>query len=287
MKAPREHKVMAQAARWYMRQGHPVLPLARNGKVPLPSCVPNGLKDATTTLVEVGRWEKKGWDGNLAMRMDGLVCLDLDGPEGVQSLKNLQLVTGLGKLPKTRTQKSARGWHAVFTPPEGVIISQSTARIGTPPGIDIRAGDRGYIVVAPSIHKSGHVYKWLNWSAGFAPLPDIWAEQLTEPNYPVRPMKLMTLRDGVEGSAWGLTALKREVERIVGADLGARNGTLVSAAYSIGRIVGGGNLLEDVAIEAVCEAGCASGLSQWEVKRTVTGAIGRGIQNPRGPAPKA
>lgn len=47
------------------------------------------------------------------------------------------------------------GRHILFKHPDRHIGN----KIGILPGIDIK-GDGGYIVVSPSLHKSGRVYKW-------------------------------------------------------------------------------------------------------------------------------
>lgn len=115
-----------------------------------------------------------------------LVAIDVDGPEGAASLASL--VAELGELPATLESATARGRHLILRAPPWLTTLRNTAS-AVAPGIDTR-GDRGFIVVAPSRHASGHVYRWLTDTPP-APLPDAWAERLAlvfrgEPGEPGR-----------------------------------------------------------------------------------------------------
>ena len=68
----------------------------------------------------------------------------------------------------TRTQNTGGGGRHVIFDRQGKPYGNQTGAL--PDGIDIR-GAGGYIVLAPSLHKSGKRYEWAN-SASYAPIPD-------------------------------------------------------------------------------------------------------------------
>lgn len=144
-----------EAALKYAAAGHPVLPIVPGGKLPLAELVPHGLKDATTDEATIRGWWERHPRANVGMRCDGLLVIDVD-PGGDLAA----LVAEFGELPRTRSQSTPRGGrHLVYRLPDGIEIGNSTRGIGSPVGIDIRAGIKGYIVVAPSTNGEG-AYRW-------------------------------------------------------------------------------------------------------------------------------
>ncbi len=136
----------------------------------------HGFKDATTDKKKIRRWWKQWPDANVAIRTgaeSNLAVIDVDGPEGRKSLVALQ--QELGKLPAGPVVQTSNGWHFYFQHPGGYIKSLS----GHALGIDTR-GDRGYVVVAPSVHESGARYAWsLSPDAAPTPvLPEEWRDWL-------------------------------------------------------------------------------------------------------------
>jgi hypothetical protein len=69
------------------------------------------------------------------------------------------------------------GSHYLFAQPN-VSIKNSASSIGQ--GLDIR-GEGGYIVAAPSLHKSGKRYQWKN-DCSLAPMPDWLLQLASEPS---------------------------------------------------------------------------------------------------------
>jgi len=118
--------------------------------------VKGGFKVATTDPKQIRAWWTKWPDANIGIAtgaVSGIVVIDIDGPGGLAMLK--QLESELGPLPSTPTVKTARGWHRYFkSPASGPAIPCSAGD-----GLDVR-GDGGYVVAPPSLHASGHVYKW-------------------------------------------------------------------------------------------------------------------------------
>lgn len=78
-------------------------------------------------------------------KISNLTVIDVDTEEANSKLK----------LPKTPTVKTSKGYHYYFRYTKELKTTTSKVK-----GVDIRS-DGGYVVVPPSIHKSGHKYTWL------------------------------------------------------------------------------------------------------------------------------
>ena len=141
------------AALDYQARGFSVIPLEPRGKKPLIDW--KRLQTEPATPTDITQWWKECPNANVGILTgsgSGFVVLDIDGPEGDESLRQL------GTLPQTPMSRTARGRHVLFACPAGVPIRN---QVGFMPGLDIR-GDRGYIVAPPSLHASGHRYAWEN-----------------------------------------------------------------------------------------------------------------------------
>ncbi len=129
----------------------------------------NGVKDATTDIDTIKKlWSNFDYNIGLATG-DGLFVLDID------SYKNGDISFDLieNDLPDTVTQSTGGGgFHKFYRLPKGVVAkTKSGAHIESLDvvksigmtihlnGIDTR-GECGYVIAAPSIHKSGNRYEW-------------------------------------------------------------------------------------------------------------------------------
>lgn len=121
-----------------------------------------------------GRWQSQDLDAerldrelarqpdlNLGLRMGRqpngtfLVTVDVDGEPSLLA----PLEAEHGPFPPTLTARTGSGGqHLIYRVREGVEIRN---RQGIVPGVDIR-GEGGQIVVAPSRHRSGRSYEWIN-----------------------------------------------------------------------------------------------------------------------------
>ena len=213
------------------------------------------------------------------MRCDGLVVFDVDGPEGRCSFERLEWE--LGELPRTRVQVSGRGELYFYATPEVDSIGNSTSPLGSPPGLDLRAGSHGYIVCAPSRHASGVQYEWLDPNRPIEPLPLAWLERLLELSPPaVRPPGPL---DCGESTPYGRVALRRELLKIRNAPEGRRNTQLNKSVFRLAQLAAGGEL-ELTAIESQArEAAHAAGLDWVEVDLTIASATTAGFLFPRSP----
>jgi hypothetical protein len=118
---------------------------------------------ATRDPVEVEKlWRKWPNAGiGLATGPSGLIVFDLDGPKGVEAFRTLLNPRGVGEVAgadngtchlSTARARTARGMH-VFFRGQSPTFSNSESKL------DVRSVG-GYVVLAPSPHVSGHVYKW-------------------------------------------------------------------------------------------------------------------------------
>ncbi|HPD48662.1 MAG TPA: bifunctional DNA primase/polymerase [Anaerohalosphaeraceae bacterium] len=115
----------------------------------------NGSKDASADGKTIRRWFGSGRLLNIGIaagRESGLVVLDVDpahgGDSSIQRLSvpaTLEVATGGG------------GRHFYFRYPQAGRVRNSVSRIA--PGLDVRS-DGGYVVAPPSVHISGHEYRW-------------------------------------------------------------------------------------------------------------------------------
>lgn len=186
-----------QAALTYIKKGWPTFPLHRrilgeDGKSRCSCGKPNcrakgkepvtdhGFKDGTTDEKTIRAYLQKYPHCNLGIatgEASGLLTLDIDGPEGRESL--LALEEKYGVLPATLTSATGRtdgGQHRFFRYPKG-------SGIGCPrkvaPGIHVM-GTGGYVVAPPSIHESGRAYAWIDESIEVAELPQAWVDLLVK-----------------------------------------------------------------------------------------------------------
>jgi hypothetical protein len=125
--------------------------------------------------------------GNVGLRMGGprrLVALDADGEEGRRALAALE--AQYGPLPPApRNQSGGSGEHRLLQVPDDwplEDITNSVKKLG--PGLDVRA-EGGQIVVAPSVHRSGRPYAWLD-TPPTPLLPRGWYELMTTEARPER-----------------------------------------------------------------------------------------------------
>lgn len=170
------------AALWYAKQGWPIIPVwgvdideegnakchcgsdsceKEKGKHPVSylngePIVPRGVKDATTNTETIKRWWSKYPGANIGGAATEWFALDIDRDEARYELP--------GKIPDTVEQISGSGGqHILFQHPKDWKVGNATGEL--PRGIDVRgcANDgspHGYIILPPSMHKSGKRYEW-------------------------------------------------------------------------------------------------------------------------------
>jgi hypothetical protein len=236
--------------------GHPCSCLRRDcahpGKHPRTR---NGFKDATTDPDVITRWCST-WPGTNIGLVPGLdvVAVDVDRQHGGASAL-AALVAEHGHLTPTFTAwTGGGGLHALYRAPgpfNGTLCR----------GVDLKGNGMGYIVAAPSLHKSGHRYHWAN-ELPIAVAPQWLAERML-----AKPPVLRSVHAGMVAGGPADDGLVRTVAQ---APEGERNHLVFWAACRAMERGGSPELLDRIAAAAV-----AVGLTEHEVDRTIGSATKR------------
>lgn len=276
MSAPRTKapSVFTEAGLSYSFRGWKVFPVNQDKK---PVC--KWTQEATRDRQAIQRlFSRSGAEGIAIVTgpESGLLVLDIDCKNIVDGNKSLQeLENTLGPLPETLKQRTGSGgYHLFFQYPDGVVIKNSAGKLG--PGIDVR-GQGGYVVVSPSHNQSGP-YEWLN-DLDPAPLPQIFADWLAESPKPKPNASPPILSSST--SRYGQRALVHECQAVATASKGQRNDILNTAALKIGQLVGGGEIAESDAIQALKNAATTCGLPERESDKTINSGLNKGMAEPR------
>ena len=290
-------KSLRNAAIEYANSGWAVFPLVPNNKIPL---IPkdeakakakgwpaggHGCKDATLDITQVDEWWSKCPSANIGIATgpaSGLLIVDIDSPEAGYRYRQM------GELGKPIIQNTKDGYHLGYAwTMECDGISISAGKLGN--GIDTR-GEGGYIVGAPSVHPSGFIY---HWRESFDPSPPPrWLIAKLKPK-PIQPSELdralfARIPDAGVASKYGNAALKNTCERIASAPDGVQELTLHRGAFSIGRLVAGGEISASYAAMLLQSAAMSMGSSgnkkPWshdELEKKVRVSMERGAEYPR------
>ncbi len=117
-----------------------------------------GVADATADPAQVRKWWERWPEANIGIATgNGLVVLDVDGPQGRAAIRGLH-------VPLTVTAQSGRdggGYHVYLRASAGVRLVN---RSGALPGVDLKT-DGGYVVAPPSMHATGRRYTWGEYTA--------------------------------------------------------------------------------------------------------------------------
>lgn len=101
--------------------------------------------------------------------ISGLVVLDCDNDA---ALEHWREKIGDDILNSTTSVRTSKGWHFYFKLPEGVEVRNANYDVlGDEAKWDIR-GDGGGVIAPPSIHESGHAYRWERGPEHLQPVPD-------------------------------------------------------------------------------------------------------------------
>jgi hypothetical protein len=263
---------MMLASALELAEAQPVLPLEPAGKKPLGGL---GLCHATRDLETIRGWWATWPQANIGARCDGLLVVDVDGSEGEESLVRLQ--GRLGVLPASRVAKTGRGRHLFYA---AGATSNSTRTLGNPAGIDLRGGNRGYVVCPPSLHPSGTAYEWLD-DRPPVPLPTSWLRQLASQSAPPRPLAATHALGLDTETAYGRAALAGELVRLFRAPSGRRNETLNTVVFKLAQLVAAGQLPLARVERETLDVALAIGLDRAEANATIASAVRAGLSSPR------
>jgi hypothetical protein len=147
------------AALTYAGKGLPVFPCNPSNKRPM---TPNGFKDASTDSAVIKIWWENNPDAAIGIptgEISGLVVVDIDDyKEDFDQVAWEAICEKIGGLPETLTQKTGGGGRQYFFQHPGGHVKSKNGFIT---GADFKA-DGGYVIVAPSGHRSGNQYEWIN-----------------------------------------------------------------------------------------------------------------------------
>ncbi len=240
------------------------------GKHPLN---PGGCKNASTEPEQVTAWWRRWPNANVGVatgEASNLAVLDIDGKPGHVSL--LALEAENGPLPGTVTAITSRGCHLLYQWTPGLGIGAGLYG----EGLDHR-GEGGYIIAPPSVHPSGHVYRWL--TANDEPQP--WAHPLAP--WPVHALPIerarpvvVPIRPPERGSQPAGGVLAGLVRIVLEAPVGERNNRLNWAAYRAGEHVRAGRITQVSAVAALQLAAERIGLTVAETKGTIVSGLRSG-----------
>ena len=225
--------------------------------------------------------------------ISGVVVLDLDFyHEGCRAACTA-LMKECGRPPVTRAARTGGGGRHEFFEHPGYPVRNSSGKLGD--GIDVR-GEGGYVVAAPSLHRSGNRYEWVDESVPMGVWPQSFSdkldagrvEQVAAPFVPAQ-------FDSGDGTRWGLVGLRGALDELAAAMPGdkagrGRNDVLNKKTYRVAQLVAGGQLRGEWtaagctgAYEQLYEMALSLGSPEYEVRDTMRSAITGGEKYPRTP----
>lgn len=174
----------AEAALAYASHGWPIVPLhhARGGRCSCPNVhcdrvakhprTANGFHDASADPATVTAWWARWPEANIGFSPGraGLLVIDVDGPRGEAAAQAMGLLA-----EPTLEVLTGRGRHLWFRHPGGVI-----GNVDLGDELDVRA-DHGFVLLPPSVHATGRVYRWAGRVEDVADLPPGVAARLRPP----------------------------------------------------------------------------------------------------------
>lgn len=283
-----------QAALAYAGLGWPVFPVAwptgdgtcacRSGaqcehpaKHPL---VPGGRRAASVDQRRIADWWAH-WPsagiGMLTGAPSGLAVLDVDPRHGGDDTLALLATTKGLSLPATLTAHTGGGGrHHVLSIGGDQRVPNTSGRLpglGPTPGLDIR-GDGGYIVVTPSLHRSGNRYQWASPAHDPAPLPHWLTKPAPLPRSPVPAANAPNER-------YAAAVLTREADAVAAAPEGVRSDQLNRSAFALGTLAATGALSSQAIEDHLLAAALHAGLSHTEALRTIRSGLQAGLARPR------
>lgn len=241
-------------------------------------------------------WAAKGNVGLRTGKASGIVVIDVDPGGDIEPLA----------LPGTVTAMSGRpgAFHLYFR--HDGPLGNSSKKLG--PNIDVKA-DGGQVVFPGSVHPdTGAVYAWAEgyepWNVELADLPAHVVELLASSDRQKQaaaataraavlettvgtdcgPSAAETAPKGhadAKASRYAQRALQLELHALCSAGNGTRNQTLNRAAFSLGRLVGGGYLARSEVEAALHSAAESVGLEPGEIEPTLRSGLDSGIAQPR------
>jgi Bifunctional DNA primase/polymerase, N-terminal/AAA domain len=230
-------------------------------------------ESASADPQQIERWWRDRPHANIALltgAVNALRVIDVDSELGEETLR--QLESKLGELPPTVEQTTGNGRHLFFRCHDPTL---GNVKLG--PKLDSR-GAAGYVVLAPSLHRSGRRYR-AHPTRTFglfelAAWPQRWSEL---PRAIVPPAEAVSQASALPSltrtERYAAAALAKECATVRSAPAGSRNTQLNASAFSVALLAHGGALDSATAKHALRDAALASGLGELEIVRTLASAF--------------
>lgn len=292
-----------ESARFYAEHFGAVHPLMCRDKEPT---IPDWGNHASRDIATIDGWWKSRPQSNIGFLTKDFWVFDVDKEDGRKSFA--ALVAEHGELPHTLCAITGEGKHYYFRQPPDFTVRNTKGKIA--PSIDTR-GDGGYVLVPPSVHPTGAIYRWADGCSPAEFPPDripqapAWLLDKLRPA-PQAPRVQMTPEqveaawsatqkrlnhqgmNGASGTNYGLAALDKECHAIISAMDGYQEKTLNDAALKIGGLIPVGHLQEAYARSRLEAAGNAmpsyNPKKPWTpdlIAKKVDRALRDGMANPR------
>ncbi|CAA2143717.1 AAA family ATPase [Hyphomicrobium sp. ghe19] len=259
-------------------QGFCVIPTKFKSKQPV---VPWGKYDQQTKPQqhELRSWFSDGPEKNVSIKVgpsSTVVVLDVDDLQAFEDAKI--------KLPLTPTVKTSRGKHFYFKSPTGCKLRSVTE---LPYGELL--GDNHLVSVPPSVHESGTAYEWIVRldEVKIAELPSWLVDLGTRKYEDDGSLTVHPANDNAETTPYGRSALQQEIAKLSNTT-DHRNNQANKSTFAIGRLVAGGEINAEEAIEGLRNATKENGLYFDEtsggsngVEKTLRSAMIAAAKNPR------
>lgn len=221
------------------------------------------------TLEEISEWQRAGHNAGIVTgEISGVVVLDLDSEAALTAAADRG-------YPETLAVRTARGRHLYFRHP-GIPVRN---KVKIFPGADLR-GDGGFVIAAGSVHETGAQYVWLSepaWTE-IAPAPEWLMEKLRK-----RPEIQPQSPDSLTSTAYGQSALDRELTILRNTQEGSRNDQLNRSAHALAQLAAGGQVDAAETKRALYHAALFIGLEADEIERTLQSGWRTGSSAPRVP----
>lgn len=214
-----------------------------------------------------------------------IVDVDLDHARAVDLADSFLPHTGMtwGRTSKPRSHRLYR----LTSPADTRKWTSKTA------GMIVELRSTGCQTIAPgSVHPNGEPVRWdddgepatidpADLIAALDALAGAVRAELGERPDPAPAPALRSPSPAGTGSTYGREALRREAATVAHAPEGGRNDTLNRAAFSIGTLIGGGEVERSEAESELLAAARSCGLPEDEARRTIASGIASGAMHPR------
>ena len=224
--------------------------------------------------------------GILCGSKSGVIVFDLDRKHGKDGVAEWE--RRFGPLPATATVRTPSGGLHLYFLDTGAINGCSVDFLNLK-GIDIRAGDKGFVLMPPSPG-----YDWLTSpETEILPVPtavlEAYQEQESQNAGNCLEMSCAVQAAGTEAETstpHGRQILDRECRKLANTSEGARNVALNRSAFQVGKLVKAGEVQFEEACHYLITAARSTGLPDEEICRTLESGLEAGTTVGRTQSPR-